>query len=315
MASNINPNNIDGSYPVAGQDNNSQGFRDNFTNIKVNFQYAESEINDLESNAILKAALTGSTLDNNMGNNTIYAVNLKDVSYTALAATATSGNVTLNYASAPYQTIAPSGSINLAFTNWPSGTASQYGILRVAIIVSADVVSVPYTVTLPSSVTSGTTGIQGWAASGGTGGVITFATQGTFVFDFSTSDGGINVTINDVTRPMSLYTNGFGYTTGAGNTVTQAASRTTGVTINAVSGAITLVSAAGSASYNTFTVTNSKVAATDLIIINQKSGTDKYEAFVTAVGTGSFAITFATTGGSTTEQPVFSFAVIKGAIS
>jgi hypothetical protein len=69
MASNINPNNIDGSYPVAGQDNNSQGFRDNFTNIKVNFQYAEEEINDLESNAILKAALTGSTLDNNMNNN------------------------------------------------------------------------------------------------------------------------------------------------------------------------------------------------------------------------------------------------------
>ena len=63
MASNINPNNIDGSYPVAGQDNNSQGFRDNFTNIKVNFQYAEEEINDLETNVLLKAALTGTTLD------------------------------------------------------------------------------------------------------------------------------------------------------------------------------------------------------------------------------------------------------------
>ncbi len=46
MASSIDPNNIDGAYPVAGQDNNSQGFRDNFTNIKTNFQYAEDEIND-----------------------------------------------------------------------------------------------------------------------------------------------------------------------------------------------------------------------------------------------------------------------------
>ena len=35
MASNINPNNIDGTYPVAGQDNDSQGFRTNFTNIKT----------------------------------------------------------------------------------------------------------------------------------------------------------------------------------------------------------------------------------------------------------------------------------------
>ena len=34
MASSINPNNIDTTYPVAGQDNDSQGFRDNFTNIK-----------------------------------------------------------------------------------------------------------------------------------------------------------------------------------------------------------------------------------------------------------------------------------------
>ena len=66
MSSNINPNIIDGSYPVAGQDNNSQGFRDNFTNTKTNFQYAENEINDLQSKVILKAALTGTTLDNNM---------------------------------------------------------------------------------------------------------------------------------------------------------------------------------------------------------------------------------------------------------
>ena len=71
MTSQINPNNIDGAYPVAGQDNNSQGFRDNFTNIKVNFQYAEDEINDLDTNGVLKAALTGQALDNNMNNNTI----------------------------------------------------------------------------------------------------------------------------------------------------------------------------------------------------------------------------------------------------
>jgi len=49
MASNINPDNIDGSYPVAGQDNDSQGFRDNFTNIKTNLEYAETEITDLQA--------------------------------------------------------------------------------------------------------------------------------------------------------------------------------------------------------------------------------------------------------------------------
>jgi hypothetical protein len=104
---------------------------------------------------------------------------------------------------------------------------------------------------------------------------------------------------------------GIGYSTGAGGTVTQLTSRTTGVTINKISGSITLVSAAGSASYASFTVTNSTVAATDVIIVNQKSGTDKYEPWISNVAAGSFQITFADTSGTTTEQPVFNFAVIK----
>jgi hypothetical protein len=56
MTSAINPNNIDGAYPVAGQDNNSQGFRDNFTNTKTNFEYAASEITDLQNKASSKVS-------------------------------------------------------------------------------------------------------------------------------------------------------------------------------------------------------------------------------------------------------------------
>jgi hypothetical protein len=107
-------------------------------------------------------------------------------------------------------------------------------------------------------------------------------------------------------------TAGVGYATGAGGAVTQGSSRTTGVTLDKTTGAITLFSAAGTTSATTFTVTNSTVAATDVIILNQKSGTDLYDLMVTAVAAGSFNITFLTTGGTTTEQPVFNFAVIKG---
>ena len=111
---------------------------------------------------------------------------------------------------------------------------------------------------------------------------------------------------------VSTGTAGVGYATGAGGTVTQGTSRTTGVTLDKTTGAITLFSAAGTTSATTFTVTNSTVAATDVIILNQKSGTDLYDLMVTAVAAGSFNITFRTTGGTTTEQPVFNFAVIKG---
>lgn len=104
---------------------------------------------------------------------------------------------------------------------------------------------------------------------------------------------------------------GLGYGTGSGGAVTQGTSRTTGVTLNKTNGAITLFSAAGTTTWQSFTVTNSTVAATDTIIVNQKSGTDLNEIHITAVAAGSFRISFRTTGGTTTEQPVFTFAVIK----
>mgnify|MGYP003650863888 CR=1 FL=1 len=50
MASNIVADTIDDTYPVAGQDNNSQGFRDNFNIIKTNFTAAKSEIETLQNN-------------------------------------------------------------------------------------------------------------------------------------------------------------------------------------------------------------------------------------------------------------------------
>lgn len=102
-----------------------------------------------------------------------------------------------------------------------------------------------------------------------------------------------------------------GFIVGDGGAVTQITSRVTGVTLDKLCGSITLFSAAGTATWQTFTVTNSQVAATDNIRVVQKSGTDLNQIHVTAVAAGSFNISFATTGGTTTEQPVFSFAVIK----
>jgi len=201
MASKINPNFIDGSYPVAGQDNNSQGFRDNFTNIKVNFQYAEDEINDLETNVLVKAALAGTTVNNNMNNNTIYAINLNDVSTTRIALPNTSGLISVNYASGQYQTVAPSaGSCNITVTNWPA--AGFYGGIRIAITLGAG--DLANTVTFNAgALLLGTTGLQGYESISAAAGFITFAAAGVYVFDLSTSDGGATVTITDQSRPLN----------------------------------------------------------------------------------------------------------------
>lgn len=50
MASNIISGTIDGAYPVAGVDNDTQGFRDNFTIIKTGLATAASEITSLQNN-------------------------------------------------------------------------------------------------------------------------------------------------------------------------------------------------------------------------------------------------------------------------
>lgn len=105
-------------------------------------------------------------------------------------------------------------------------------------------------------------------------------------------------------------TGGIGYTTGAGAAIIQLTSRVTGVTINANCGTIQLVSAAGTTLYTSFTVTNSSVAGNDIIILNQQAGTNLYELNVTNITSGSFQITFRTTGGVVTDQPIFNFAII-----
>ena len=50
MASNIDTTDIDTAYPVAGQDNDSQGFRDNFTLIVDALDEAALEITALDDN-------------------------------------------------------------------------------------------------------------------------------------------------------------------------------------------------------------------------------------------------------------------------
>ena len=189
MTSAINPNDIDGAYPVAGQDNDSQGFRDNFTNTKTNFQYAADEITDLQNNVVLKAALTGTTLDNNMNGSVLYNFQAKEVSGTVVPLGTTSGSVSLNWANGSYQTLTTSGSVTLGFTNFPAAGVSASIVLQITVSSTA------HTLTLPVAVSIGTANLQGYAAN-----VITFNKTGTYTFEFSTVNGGSAVTIIDLNR-------------------------------------------------------------------------------------------------------------------
>lgn len=114
-------------------------------------------------------------------------------------------------------------------------------------------------------------------------------------------------------------TEGVGYFTGAGGTITQSTDKTTGVTINKVTGQITMNNAALAASTSVgFTVTDSAVASVDTVIANIGSGAtvNSYTVTVDAIGSGSFHVHLRNvSGGSLSEALVLNFCVIKGASS
>lgn len=113
-------------------------------------------------------------------------------------------------------------------------------------------------------------------------------------------------------------TSGIGYGAGAGGTVTQLTSKATGVTLNTVTGEITMNGAALAADTAvSFTVTNSAVAAGDMVLIQHVSaGTVGAYVAQAVAAAGSATVTVRNiTAGSLSEAIVLKFVVIKAVTS
>lgn len=114
-------------------------------------------------------------------------------------------------------------------------------------------------------------------------------------------------------------TAGIGYVAGAGGTVTQLTSKATTVVLNKLTGTITTTNAAlAAATIVTFTVTDSTVAANDVIVMQHTSGgtVGAYTVMPNTSAAGSFKVTIRNnTAGSLGEALVLRFVVIKGAVS
>jgi len=104
-----------------------------------------------------------------------------------------------------------------------------------------------------------------------------------------------------------------------GGTVTQATNKATGVTLNTESGQITMNDATLNAGVEvSFTVTNSKVAATDVVVAcHGSAGTaGSYLVNANAIADGSFAVTVSNvSAGNLGEAIVINFVALKGASS
>lgn len=127
---------------------------------------------------------------------------------------------------------------------------------------------------------------------------------------------GVAYSDQDIVGADNILSSGtLGYTTSAEGTVTQATSKSTGVTLNYSTGIITMNNAAlASATNVSFTLTNSYISSNDVVILTQASGAasaGSYNVWVSSLSAGSCVITVRNiTAGSLSEALVLNFALI-----
>jgi hypothetical protein len=134
-ASLINFGSVDATYPVAGQDNNSQGFRDNFGSIKTGLGQASTEITALQNNAAFKNSA------NDFGQNVLSNAVVKTFYGVALDRGTISTNTDISVTDGPLQSVTLTTNATLTFKNWP--TSGKYAAVRLMVYSNQTAVQIP----------------------------------------------------------------------------------------------------------------------------------------------------------------------------
>ena len=191
MASNINSADVDALYPIAGQDNDSQGFRDNFSTIKNSLSTAASEITALQDKTAGVAASaiveSGSTVGGDWNGFYIQDANFRaNVEEVYIIGNVTS-NQNINWTNGHYQTVQAGDDITLTLTDWPA--SGKLGKMRLAITSDGS----------SRAVTIGATGMKndgatGWTSTNSTSVTVTASSNtNPHILEFWTTDAGLVV--------------------------------------------------------------------------------------------------------------------------
>lgn len=150
MASRIDNTRINAGFPVAGQNNDSQGFRDNFANIKLGLGTANSEITELQNSSVLKSPVGGSTtIDNDLDWTPIRRAQLTAPSHTYTDLDAVSGITEIDYLMGSFQRMRLNNNIILTMSNFPPlGQAGR-------VVLWFSITNPTYKVLLPENVAYG----------------------------------------------------------------------------------------------------------------------------------------------------------------
>ena len=202
MTSQINTNGINVNYPVPGQNNSSQGFRDNFAQIANDLNIAATEITDLQNNAVLKAALANSVLNNDMANTLISNASTRSFRATTYnLGNSLAGTVLVNVASGDVQYGSVTGNVTLQFGGWaPTNTQSNVQLRLTFANANA-------TVALPNAAVSsnnnfGVTLLENISYIGNVAYISPPANTQVLTYMLSSLDCGNTITVTPINRPF-----------------------------------------------------------------------------------------------------------------
>jgi len=135
MTSQINYGAITTSYPVAGEDNDSQGFRDNFTAIAAGLAVAKTELTQLQNSSVLRADLATNAIavQNDLNGSTIANAFYNKFYGVYFNGGTQSASADINIVNGPIQKFTLSSDTTLTFKGWPTS-----GWAKVQVVLAAN---------------------------------------------------------------------------------------------------------------------------------------------------------------------------------
>ena len=272
MTSQINTNGINVNYPVPGENNSSQGFRDNFAQIRTNLNTGATEITDLQNKVVLKAALDNSVLNNDMANTLISNASTSGFRATTYnLGNALSGTVLVDVNRADVHYGAVTGDVQFQFGGWAPMNTESNVVLRLTVANTLANIQLP-SQCISSNNNFGVVLLENYSNISNTATLTAPANTSILEYTFSTIDCGNTISVSPTNRPFQT---------------TQVVTRdppSTGVQGDtngtvAVSTAIGQVEATETANTptvitaNTFTSTGSTISGTTLTIGTLTAGT------------------------------------------
>lgn len=202
--STINTNSINVNYPVPGVNNNSQGFRDNFASIVTNLNTAGTEITDLQNKVVVKQALTGTTLNNDMANTLISNASVRSFrSTTYNLGNALAGTVLVDTSLGDVQYGAVASNTTFNFGSWaPAGTQANVQ-LNISVSNSLAVITFSGNVVVANANNNGVSTLENFSNIGGLVTITAPAGVTQLNYLITTTDCGNTLYISPINRPRA----------------------------------------------------------------------------------------------------------------